>query len=330
MSKFKLNNNYCLYVSYLKIFNLYLNSQKTDIMSFNRYTITKIFIIIIVSGLTLLSFSNYFHNDAFSTINSANSKIAKSSKFVFELKKGISFFNSSKIPVIQGYAQVSLTDLNKISNYLTASRILLKLQLLILKITNIKLIKILPLLLCIGLFFKYLKLTALKLICLSLFLTPGLSVFTYVIHNVTETINNQKIGVELYQKLESTKNTFDAKQLELKKDEKLIQKKQLEKAKEKGKQKISVFKRIEDKVVTGLKETVLKIEEDTQLIKEVLLINTEKLFLHLIQLISTLLLLVVILPLLYFYGIKKIIQNLFQFNIVQILEKLLLEKPNNE
>ncbi len=292
-------------------------------MKLHKSTFVRILIIVIVLVFTLLSYSNYFHDEASEILTIANSKIAESSKFIFDLKKGISFFSSSKIPLIKGYAQVSLTDLNKISSYLTVSQVLLKLQLLILKLANFKLLKILPLLLCVGLFLNRFKLIALKLIIVCLFLSPGLSLFTHVIHDITEAINNKKLGVDLHQKIETTKEAFFKKEEQLKIHQKNIQNQQLLNAEAAGKKRISAFKRLQDKVVNVVEKTALKIKEDTQLIEEVILINTEKLLLHLIQFLSSLLLLVVILPLLYFYGIKKLIQKIFSFNIESFLNQLI-------
>ena len=292
-------------------------------MKLHKSTFVRILIIVIVLVFTLLSYSNYFHDEASETLTIANSKIAESSKFIFDLKKGISFFSSSKIPLIKGYAQVSLTDLNKISSYLTVSQVLLKLQLLILKLANFKLLKILPLLLCVGLFLNRFKLIALKLIIVCLFLSPGLSLFTHVIHDITEAINNKELGVDLHQKIETTKEVFFKKEEQLKIHQKNIQNQQLLNAEAAGKKRISAFKRVEDKVVNVVEKTALKIKEDTQLIEEVILINTEKLLLHLIQFLSSLLLLVVILPLLYFYGMKKLIQKIFSFNIESFLNQLI-------
>lgn len=292
-------------------------------MKLHKSTFVRILIIVIVLVFTLLSYSNYFHDEASEILTIANSKIAESSKFIFDLKKGISFFSSSKIPLIKGYAQVSLTDLNKISSYLTVSQVLLKLQLLILKLANFKLLKILPLLLCVGLFLNRFKLIALKLIIVCLFLSPGLSLFTHVIHDITEAINNKELGVDLHQKIETTKEVFFKKEEQLKIHQKNIQNQQLLNAEAAGKKRISAFKRVEDKVVNVVEKTALKIKEDTQLIEEVILINTEKLLLHLIQFLSSLLLLVVILPLLYFYGMKKLIQKIFSFNIESFLNQLI-------
>jgi len=71
-------------------------------MNFLKSNWKEAIIILITFLFVIVSFNNHFHDEALKTIEEADSKIAESSKFVFALKKGISFFSSSKIPLIKG------------------------------------------------------------------------------------------------------------------------------------------------------------------------------------------------------------------------------------
>ncbi|MFT6962899.1 MAG: hypothetical protein ACJAWV_002632 [Flammeovirgaceae bacterium] len=53
--------------------------------------------------MVFASFSSHFHDASVETLSLANQRVSESSKFVFLLKKGISFFASSSIPEIDGY-----------------------------------------------------------------------------------------------------------------------------------------------------------------------------------------------------------------------------------
>ena len=292
-----------------------------------KANLRKIIIVLVTAIFVIISFNNHFNSQAEETIKVATTTMSESSKFIFVLKKGISYFASSSIPLIEGYATVSITDLNKISNYLTVSQVLLKIQSLVLMVTNLKLFKIIPLIFCIGLFFKSIKTIAFKLIIVSLLVCPGLSIYTSGVHGLLKSINGIHLGVDLHQKLKETRNTFLQKEDALKTHQQQVKDHQLAKAKAKGKDRIGFFKRAEDAVVNTVENVAVKVKMDVKLVEEVLLINTERLFIDLIKLLSNIILLGIILPLLYFYGINVTIKQLFQLNIAQDIQ-LLIEKKN--
>jgi hypothetical protein len=212
-----------------------------------------------------------------------------------------------------------MTDLDKVSSYLAVYQILIKIQIVILDCSNTLVFKLLPLFLCVGIFFNPTKALSFKLLLLSLLLCPGFSIYANGIHILVDSIQTAKLGVNLHKELSTIEAKYQKKETLLKSHQQEVKDRQLVKAKSRGKDRIGFFKREVDGVVNKVENTVLKVEKEAKLAEEVLLIDTENLFIHLTELISTLILLIIVLPLLYFYIVTFIVEQLFQVVLDQTL-----------
>ncbi|MFC5048481.1 hypothetical protein ACFSTE_14075 [Aquimarina hainanensis] len=283
---------------------------------------TRILIAFIAILLVLLSFHGHYHDKATACVKEVSSRMSESSTFITVIKKTISYVASEGIPVIKGYASNTVEDLTKIGDYLTVTEILIKIQTLLLAIFNLTIFKLIPLVFIVGLFLKNYKTIAFKLLLISLFLTPGLSIYVNTIHSIAIAVKID-LGIDLNKKLSETKATFAQKETALKEHQKAIKDKQLEEAKSKGKKKISFLKRAEDAVVNTVEDIGLKVEKDFKIAEEIVLLNTELLLQHLVNLFTSIILLYFILPIFYFYLINLILKSLFQFSINELINQKL-------
>ncbi len=271
--------------------------------------VSRIVVPVLTVLFVLLSFSNYFSNNVLNTITEASDKISESTKAISIMTKGIGFFYSSKVNGLEGFVKVTIDELDKVSDYLTVANILLEIQELILKFSNLLIVKLLPLLFLIGFYIKRFKTISLKLLMYSLLICPGLSIFTQIIHEVPKIMNEASLGKNLHTELKTIEQEFQEKQDKLKAHQKKVKERQLSKAKAKGREDIGFIKRTEDAIVNSVENTALKVEKEAKIIKETFIIDTEKLLLYLVKLISMVILLVVLLPLFYFFGITIIVKE---------------------
>ncbi|RZS99033.1 hypothetical protein [Aquimarina brevivitae] len=298
------------------------NSTKSEAVKPWYLHRSKIVIILITVGLIALSFYGYFHQQATDFLTKVSGRISESSDFITVINKGLSYVASLNIPVVDGYATDVEKDLTKVSNYLTIAHILVKLQVLLLKLSNMMFFKILALVLIVGLFFEKHKKTAFKLLMICLLINPGLSIYVNLIHK-TATVTKLNLGVDLHQKLSEIKLDFTKKEQELKDKQDKRKAKQLAAAEKKGKDHISFFKKAEDAVLDTVEDAGAKVKEEVKLAEEIVTIDTESLLVHLVNLITAIALLYLLLPLLYFYIMNLVLKNVLQFSLNDIVDSIL-------
>lgn len=301
-----------------------LETQKIKLLSQKHWSAhrSKILIVVVTLLLVGLSCYGYFHQQANEFLEKVSTRISESSDFIAVISKGLSYTSSLDIPLIDGYADDAEKDLSKISNYLTVARILVELQIAVLKISNLTLFKVVAMLFLMGLFIEKHRRTAFKLLLICLMINPGLSIYVNTIHKTADVVKFN-LGVDLHQKLSDIKTDFTLKENELKERQQNRKAKQLEEAQRKGKQRIGFIKRAEDAVVDTVEDVGIKLKEEVKLAEEIVKVDTETLLVHLINLITGILLLYLILPLLYFYLMNLILKNLLQFSFNNIIDSIL-------
>ncbi|MEW7290361.1 hypothetical protein [Aquimarina sp. 2304DJ70-9] len=273
----------------------------------------KIWIIILTLILVIVAFSNVLVNPAIDFLYGVNSDMMLSLGVALELKSIATSIDNSNIPLVGGLA-VELTDIfARAIDYLTFSNIVIAIQAILVKMGKSLLFKLLPLIFLAGIFLEKYKQLALKLLIVALLINPGLSLYVNGIHYVSDSMELD-LGSSLHEHLSAIKNKYEKKRKEVLSKQEARKKRQLERAKEKGRKDISTFKKVEDAVVNKVENVGIRVEEGFSETLEVLKEGKKELMKLIINMVSNLIVLFLILPLLYFYLMGFVLKKFFHFS----------------
>jgi hypothetical protein len=251
------------------------------------------------------------HSEDF--VTSASEKVMASVGLIVELK--ILLGSLGGIPVIGSFSESLASIFDSLFHYASISGMLILLQLLMLALSQSMVLKVVGVLLIAGLFLKKYELIAFKWLLVLLVVCPGLSLYVSVINYAT-TNSKLDLGSELHQTLTETHQQFVAKQDSIESQNKERVTEQLKKQTAKGKNHLNIFQRIEDKTIEETEKVGAKIGEDFKALKIYMKAVGKKLVVLVINTLVNILLVFLVLPLGYFYGVKMLINKLFKFNLM--------------
>ncbi len=306
------------YFFYFRLTQKITNFTNKQIMNINQtlsYLIKKdkIWIIVITLVFVILAFSNILVTPAIDFLSGVNSDMMLSLGVAMELKSIATSIDNSNIPLVGGLATELEDIFTRAINYLTFANIVIAVQTILVNLGKSLLFKLLPLLFLAGLFLKKYKQLALKLLIISILINPGLSLYVNGINYVSNTMELD-LGSSLHEHLSTIKTKYEDKREKVISKQEARKKRQLEKAKKRGHQDISAFKKVEDAVVNKIEDVGVDVEEGFSETLEILKEGKKELMKLLINMVSNLIVLFLILPLLYFYLMSFLLKRFFHFS----------------
>ena len=272
-------------------------------------------LIVVLLVVILFSISHWGHLDksAMLFIQSAIDSNVKSLEKVSILKTLLGIIDTTKIPFLSGSGKNMDTILGKTERYLVISGGMLMLELVVAKISSVFAVKCIPLFLSLWFLIRKKMIIPLRILVISLLITPGLSIFSNCIHLISKEASID-INTSIHKRLEiiegeiqKEKNKLNAR---LRAKENKWNKRIAERKTKLGKD----IARLEEKIVVGATKLESKFELGIDEIK-IFLTQGEKLIRgDLIQMSVTslirILFLLVLLPLLFWGVLYKLVQQL--------------------
>ena len=299
---------------------LSLNYQLLAMQFQKKITFLHILLLILI----IVAFSNLFHAHLNSYLTTTLEKITGSLAFVTEFKHVALAGSSSHIPLVSGGSQGLASTLDKATNYLALADGLVALQLILINLSKSLLIKLIMVVFFVGLFFERYKSFCLKALVLLLLLNPGLAIYTSTVRYVSAEAKLSD-GNELHQHLIEIKEKYAQKEAAHKAKIAARNQRQLEKAQAKGKDKIGLIKRIEDKVADVVTDAADTIEEGIAELFAVLKSVGKQLIEMTINLLVTVIMQFLVLPFGFFYGIVALIKRFSKgVEETRFIEKIVL------
>lgn len=247
------------------------------------------------------------HQVAETYLISVSEQTLSSLLLLSELKMAAASGASTKVPLVAGSFQGVSELLDQAVQYVSWSSALVGIQLLLLALSQSIVLKILIILAIIILFIERMQKLAMQLLLIFLMINPFLTIYVIGIKSIAK-----EVKIDLGDSLNKDLNKVHADYLAKRKiqDSKMAERKsaQLEKAKEKGKDKISLLNRVEDSVIG----TAQKVGDDVDLVftdtLDVLKGAINQLIEACVNLFTHILLVFLLLPFLYFYGARCVLQ----------------------
>lgn len=286
-------------------------------LKINRSTLL---ISIAAIALISISFTNVFNKSALRFLLTTSEEMMSSLVVVTELEM-LAYSGSENIPVIGGTAKGLASELDKASDYLSVSTSLVTAQVILINLSNSVLIKIFSILMLIGIFVDKYKKRALKLLIVSLVISPGLAIYVNIVEYMVDE-SKLDLGLSLNKELTKTRQEFNKRKKAH--DFSMSEKKtrQLAEAKKRGKTKIGFFKKLEDDIEDKAFNIGNKINEEYHLGGDCVKYFADKTMELLINLLVTIIVVFLLLPLLYFYMFNLLIKKFFN---IQLDNKLMAE-----
>lgn len=165
-------------------------------------------ITLIVSGLLILSaFTNLWYKEAVNFEENAAKEISESIVILHEIE-ALTIPLAENIPFLKNWAGAYQRDFDKLLTYLNFSSLLLLLQFTLLKLSHWWLFKLFLVFIFIGLFFAFSRGLCFKLLVLGLMISPGLSIYTQLMANITYHMELD-MGADLKAHLSATKDSIN-------------------------------------------------------------------------------------------------------------------------
>lgn len=275
-------------------------------------TKTKVGIAIASALIIGLSFIQTFSSDALQFLVTTSEDMLVSLGIITDLK--LLANASHSVPVLGKVSTSSVTTLDKAFNYISLANALVVAQIILLNLSKSLIFKILGGLCIIGLFIKKTNTIAYKTLIITLLISPGLAIYINVLQYVTNEAQ-LNLGTTLKQELQDTQKEYHSKKEALQKQIDLKKAEQLKQAQSKGKKHIGLFKKLEDDIENTVSKTAVDVEQGVSEGVHILHFLGKKIDQMLINLIVTILIVFLVLPLLYFYIIKLALLRLFAFEL---------------
>lgn len=274
-----------------------------------------LFILILVSP---------FSNDLSGYLEKQIGAVTLSLGLLFELKTIASSSSSSHVPLISGASTSAMETLTNAINYLSWSDILISTQLIFITLSKSILLKVAVLIAFAGSFISKYRTASLKIVVLLLLINPGLPAYVSGIKYLAQEAKLD-LSNDLAQELQKTHANYLKRESENKKQEALRNDKQEAAAQAKGKDKISFFKRLEDKATDDIKKVDAKVIEGVSDSYQVLKIAGKEITIKSINLLTAVVIQFLLLPFLYFFGLFTLFKRFLTATVVDVfLEKILV------
>lgn len=280
-------------------------------MKIIAYLTQRVPLIVLTAAMMALSLGGQFYEQALHFLTTSSQTLLISLGIITELKAAASSLGSSHIPLLGGAATSVSADLDKAFDYVSFAGILMLLQTLVLKLFSASFwLKILPLVFLAGTFINPVRSFCQKMVLMLLLINPGLGLFVYATSYVSGKMQLD-LGTGLQQHLQQTQAAFNQKEQARKQAEDDRNQQQLQKAEEKGKDHISLLNRVEDAVADDASNVALEVEKAASLSFDVLKSAGEKLTGLLLNLIASVILIFLLLPLAYVYLLSIAVKKIF-------------------
>jgi len=286
----------------------------------------KIKVLFYLSCLCLITFVivSPFASDLSSYLEKQIAAVTLSLGLLFELKTIASSSSSSHIPLISGASTSALETLTNAIKYLSWSDVLISTQLIFITLSKSILLKVAILIAFVGSFISKYRTASLKLLVLLLLINPGLPAYVSGIKYLAQEAKLD-LGNDLAQELQKNHENYLQRESENKKQEELRNTKQKAAAQAKGKDKISIFKRIEDKAADDIKKVDAKVIEGVSDSYKVLKFAGKEITIMSINLFTTVVIQFLLLPFLYFFGLFTLFKRFLTATVIdEFLEKILV------
>lgn len=163
-------------------------------------TVSNRFRILVFVFLIILSFLGFFENQAFEFLKDVSKKNLDFLAVVSELKILLTGLSSIQIPFVSGHSTGVNQSLDKIQTYLLFTNAVSFIQLMLVAISKSWVIKTFMIILFLLTLWKKTERTSVRILILTLALTPGLSFFTVSVKKISE-VSSIDFGDTYLQKL---------------------------------------------------------------------------------------------------------------------------------
>ncbi len=262
--------------------------------------------------LVLLAFAwqNPYYKAAGKTLEEGSKRSLESLAVLEDLHLITKATASVHIPIVSGRFEGASQSLENAMKYLSIASITSVVNLMLLKISHLRVF----LYGMLGLFglalFKKYSTMARKLLWLCLLVNPGLSVFTHAMHWVDEEVQiTQKDS--LHAELQMIHKDFTKKEKVRKKKVAARKKKQLARDKKRGRDKLTVFQRVGDDIGNGVSNVGMHLEEDFEITGKTIHFAIKKVKTMVINYFTSVLILSFLLPVGYLFLCYQFIKAAF-------------------
>lgn len=285
-------------------------------MKFLTFITRHVPITILTVLLVFVSWDGQIYNLALAFLSNSTQTILGSLGIITELKAGASSLGSSHIPLLGGAAGNLTTDLNKAFDYVSFAGLLVVIQTIILKLFSASVwLKFLPLVFLAGSFVNRVRSFCVKMVLVLLLINPGLSLFVYGTSVVSAKMHFD-LGGTLHQHLLQTRTDFQQKEQARKQAEEARNQQQLEQAEAKGKDHISLLRKVEDAVSDAGEAAALEVEKAAGISFDVLKASGAKLTSIVLNLLAVIIIVFLVLPFAYVYLLTLFVKRLFYKDII--------------
>jgi len=255
-----------------------------------------------------LSFFGYFHDHALVFLASVDERTLMSLGLVAELKIATASAGSSHIPFLSGSFDGASSMLDKIFNYLALSNVLIALQIVVLNLSKSLILKILTGIAVVFIFVKKTSTQATKILLVLLTLSPGLAFYTLGIQYLAKEAQLD-LGESLHGELHAAKIKFQKKEEE--------RRTRLAEHLQSG-DKEDFIKRTEESIGHALANVEAHVAEGFKATATVLQFAGKKTVELTLNLMVSIIMLFLVLPMVYFLLIGFLFQKLFDFEFTQL------------
>ena len=284
-------------------------------------------VLLLLLGILIFAWYNPLYTRSLSELEKASEKSIENLAILESLYLVSEASSSVRLPFISGIFEGASKSINSALEYLLLGVIILLAQLIILKITHSKVVLVLLMVLWVIALFKKRKTLAYQFLIFGLFLNPGLSIFASGISYIDHKL--QISGPEsLHSQLTLIHSDFMKK--EQKREEELKQRKeqQMKQDSLKGKDHLTLIQRIEDKVEERAPQIGLHFEEDFRLTKKAIQFAAKKIRQLVVNYLTSVLILYLLLPLLYFVLAIVTVKSLFTTSQMEYLKNKMIYAEN--
>ncbi len=265
--------------------------------------------------LVFVSWNGQIYNLALAFLSTSTQTILSSLGIITELKAAAASLGSSHIPLLGGAAGNLTTDLNKAFDYVSFAGLLVVIQTIILKLFSASVwFKFLPLVFLAGSFVTRFRSFCVKMVLVLLLINPGLSLFVYGT-SVLSAKMHFDLGGTLHEHLLQTRTDFQQKEQARKQAEDDRNQQQLEQAEAKGKDHISLLRKVEDAVSDAGAAAALEVEKAAGISFDVLKASGAKLTSIVLNLLAVIIIIFLVLPFAYVYLLTLFVKRLFYKDI---------------
>ncbi len=282
---------------------------------------TKIWIAAGTVLFLVVTFSNILVSPALDFLSAVSGRMLISLGLAMELKSMASSIKSTNIPLIEGNAAELYDTFDKAVDYLALANIAIAVQTILVNLCKSWLFMLLPVVFLAGVFIKKYSQMAIRLLVIVLLINPGLPIYVVGMNYASQSLQ-VSLGSKLQARLSATKSKYEKKQKENKEKQEARKQRQLKKAKAKGHDDIGLIKKAEDAVIGTAEDIGTTVGEGFSDLLDTLKEGKKELMILIINLISSLIVLFVLLPLLYFYFVGFILKKFFHFSMLKEMKAI--------